>query len=133
MPTRIQRKRTKGSKLPLKTVYIGRPSKWGNHFRVEKSLSDYKRNQNDCWRVYDDDGWAVNLNRGQFLQTKSQAAKFACDLFIEQLRKLQVENPAEFDAKYLAPLRHADYIACWCNVDEPCHADVWLELLKEIK
>ena len=21
-------------------------------------------------------------------------------------------------------------LACWCPLDEPCHADVWLEILK---
>lgn len=131
MPQRIQRKRLKGWKMPPNTVYIGRPSIWGNHFDIKGTTPIGRRSIKDCWRVYDNDGWAVNLNRGQFLQTKEQAAKFACDLFSDQLRKLQSENPAEFDAKYLAPLRSADHIACWCNVDQPCHADVWLELLND--
>ena len=29
-PRRIQRKRTKGWKMPENCVYVGRPSKWGN-------------------------------------------------------------------------------------------------------
>src|SRR3984957_4127057 len=33
-PRRIQRKRTKGWKMPPNTVYVGRPTKWGNPFRV---------------------------------------------------------------------------------------------------
>jgi len=33
-PKRIQRKRTKGWRMPPNTVYVGRPSKWGNPFRV---------------------------------------------------------------------------------------------------
>lgn len=32
MPKRIQRKRTKGWKMQPNTVYVGRPSKWGNPF-----------------------------------------------------------------------------------------------------
>jgi len=32
MPKRIQRKRTKGWRMPPNTVYVGRPSKWGNPF-----------------------------------------------------------------------------------------------------
>jgi len=32
---RIQRKRTKGWKMPANTIYVGRPTKWGNPFRVE--------------------------------------------------------------------------------------------------
>ena len=35
MPKRIQRKRTKGWRMPPNTVYVGRPSKWGNPFKVE--------------------------------------------------------------------------------------------------
>lgn len=31
-PQRIQRKRTKGWKMPENTVYVGRPSYWGNPF-----------------------------------------------------------------------------------------------------
>lgn len=33
-PRRIQRKRSKGFKMPPNTVYVGRPSKWGNPFKV---------------------------------------------------------------------------------------------------
>lgn len=43
MPKRIQRKRTKGWRMPENTVYVGRPTKWGNphvcenpHEAVEK-------------------------------------------------------------------------------------------------
>ena len=32
-PIRIQRKRTKGWKMPPNTVYVGRPTKWGNPFK----------------------------------------------------------------------------------------------------
>lgn len=31
---RIQRKRTKGWKMPPNTVYVGRPTKWGNPWKV---------------------------------------------------------------------------------------------------
>ncbi len=34
MPERIQRKRTKGWKMPPNTVYVGRPGPWGNPFRA---------------------------------------------------------------------------------------------------
>lgn len=35
-PKRIQTKRQKGWRLPEGAVYVGRPSKWGNPFRVGK-------------------------------------------------------------------------------------------------
>lgn len=31
-PVRVQRKRTKGWRMPPNTVYVGRPGKWGNPF-----------------------------------------------------------------------------------------------------
>lgn len=34
MPIRIQRRRTKGFRLPPNTICVTRPSKWGNPFRV---------------------------------------------------------------------------------------------------
>jgi len=34
MPKRIQRKRTKGYKLPPNSIYVGRPTRWGNDFVV---------------------------------------------------------------------------------------------------
>lgn len=33
-PARIQRKRIKGWKMPANTVYVGRPTKWGNPYAV---------------------------------------------------------------------------------------------------
>lgn len=33
-PQRIQRKRTKGWRMPPNTVYVGRGSKWGNRYQV---------------------------------------------------------------------------------------------------
>ena len=32
MPSRIQRKRTKGWKMPPDSVFVGRPTKWGNPY-----------------------------------------------------------------------------------------------------
>jgi hypothetical protein len=31
---RIQRKRSKGWKMPANTVYVGRPTKWGNPYKI---------------------------------------------------------------------------------------------------
>ena len=39
MPKRIQRKRTKGWRMPEGAVYVGRPTKWGNRY----SVADYGR------------------------------------------------------------------------------------------
>jgi hypothetical protein len=35
-PKRIQRVRTKGWKMPPNTVYVGRPTRWGNPFTIKE-------------------------------------------------------------------------------------------------
>lgn len=47
MPIRIQRKRTKGWRMPENTVYVGRPTKWGN----PHNISIYN-DREKCIRLY---------------------------------------------------------------------------------
>ncbi|HDL01136.1 MAG TPA: DUF4326 domain-containing protein [candidate division Zixibacteria bacterium] len=44
-PVRIQRKRTKGWKMPPNTIYVGRPSKWGNPYKTGDKACDAR-----CYR-----------------------------------------------------------------------------------
>lgn len=90
MPERIQRKRTKGWKMPADTVYVGRPTEWGNPFKAPT---------NDAiGRAY-----AVVQFAG-YCPPDSPLAEAA-------RRILKGKN-----------------LACFCPVDQPCHADVLLEL-----
>jgi hypothetical protein len=46
MPIRVQRKRTKGWRMPENTVYVGRPTKYGNPYQVSVNASDeYRKRQ----------------------------------------------------------------------------------------
>ena len=36
MPKRVQRKRTKGWRMPKNTAYVGRPTKCGNPFNIDE-------------------------------------------------------------------------------------------------
>ena len=93
-PKRIQRKRTKGWKMPEGAVYVGRPTKWGNPYKVTP----------DCTAEE-----AVSLYR----QTIERGPRNLC------------EFPDCFDIR--AELRGKD-LACWCPLDQACHADVLLEI-----
>ena len=42
MPIRIQRRRTRGWKMPPNTVYVGRPTRWGNPFHVRPHMTAAK-------------------------------------------------------------------------------------------
>lgn len=111
MPVRIQRKRTKGWKMPDNAVYVGRPTGWGNPFKVGE---------------HGDAAECVNLFRacvvdsvqpGQMNKSQLAAANKAWpDCF---------SMPDQNTAKIF--LRGKD-LACWCPLDKPCHADVLLEL-----
>ena len=39
IPIRIQRRRVKGWKMPENTVYVGRPTKWGNPYPVGENFT----------------------------------------------------------------------------------------------
>ena len=47
-PIRVQRKRTKGWKNPPNTVYVGRPTEFGNEWNVKEG-----RTAEDCVRLYE--------------------------------------------------------------------------------
>jgi|SRR5690554_4636429 len=103
MPKRIQRKRTKGWQMPPSTVYVGRPTKWGNPWRS----ADYPFPIVDRGSV---DRICVEAYRAWLLGAPHW-----------------VHGISLPPAPDLAPLRGKD-LACWCPLDRPCHADVLIEL-----
>lgn len=109
MPERIQLRRTKGWHKPENTVVVSRPSKWGNPFKVE--MIDHE------WRVR-------GLGRLWFGYTTNADAIAAA---VELYRSLWRAPRNYFPDADLSKLRGHD-LACWCPLDQPCHADVLLEL-----
>ena len=61
-PQRIQRKRTRGWKMPPNTVYVGRPTKWGNPNRVGDLIGPFS----DGLRLTSD--MAVDRYRGWLIE-----------------------------------------------------------------
>ena len=103
-PNRIQRKRAKGWKAPEGAVYVGRPTKWGNPFKVGDL---YVRRRmapggGELTGVIRDNAHAVRLYR--------RFTAHEVNTLISS-----------------AELRGKD-LMCWCPLDEPCHADVLLEI-----
>ena len=114
-PQRIQRKRTKGWRMPEGAVYVGRPTRWGNHYTVDR-LSAHEA------IVLDRDGNEIPDSWGGI----GFAAKWAVDAFRRDLL-WDFSTFADMREDYLWALRGRD-VACWCPLDQPCHADVLLEL-----
>ena len=101
MPKRIQRKRTKGWRMPEGAVYVGRPTKWGNPWKVGPEL---------------DAAGAVYLYAHDMKHNYGVMADGQHHVVTEQMAALE--------------LRGKD-LACWCPLDNPCHADVLLELANQ--
>jgi Domain of unknown function (DUF4326) len=101
MPKRIKRTRLKGAKLPPNTICITRGTKYGNPYKVGE----------------------VNTDTGEVVTLEKCLEYFEFYLH----RKYQGESLNEF----LAPLRKADFIACFCSTDAKCHGDVYLKLLNQ--
>ena len=118
-PKRIQRRRTKGWRMPSGAKYVGRGSRYGNHFVVKRVAYFY--------RVLN----TLIMKGSGIFETKKDAQRRAC---FDYEYYLQRKYPTrEALAEFLAPLKGKD-LACWCPLLDkdgkpmPCHADVLLRL-----
>lgn len=107
---RIQRRRTKGWRMPEGAVYVGRPTRWGNPYDASSYSAFYEPEQIPRLMVSDFRG----LVEGRF-------------------DRLEETRPHPSIDEIRAELRGKD-LACWCPLTYPdgtivpCHADVLLEL-----
>lgn len=101
MPVRIQRKRTRGWTMPEGAVYVGRPSRWGNPYRVGDGLCETQADAVDYFRLWIEDG-----------------------------TNYVGEGAPPDIADIRRELRGKD-LACWCKPGDPCHADVLLAIANE--
>jgi hypothetical protein len=102
MPERIQRKREKGWRIPENAVSVTRPGRWGNPFKV---------------------GSVYGLP--YFYQPLIATLENYLTLFGTYALAQLAENP-----DWLRPLRGKD-LACFCPLDQPCHADILLRLANQ--
>lgn len=103
MPSRQQRRRTKGWRMPANGVSITRPGPWGNPFRVVTGTGRFR----------------IAALKAGFCRTAEEA--------ITKFREYAMER-LEREPDWLDPLRGKD-LYCFCPLGQPCHGDVLLELL----
>lgn len=118
MPQRIQRKRTKGWKMPPNTVVVTRPGPFGNPFPVSKATSTKMGQTTDVWVVGTWNGPAM-----WFKDTKPDAIELSVKAF-----RTWIEQPPQSKLLSKARMLRGKNLACFCPLDQPCHADVLLEL-----
>jgi hypothetical protein len=101
MAMRIQLRRTKGWRKPETAIVVSRPSIFGNPFPLTAGLT-----RADV--VANFRGWLSDDDVPDFAwKTQHTALRRALDAGV---------------------LRGFD-LACWCPLDQPCHADVLLEMV----
>lgn len=90
--------------MPEGAVYVGRPTRWGNPWRIDE--------------------WPFPAEPGG-----REVSVMCFRLMFDE----RAEYPADFypsDEEVRAKLAGKD-LACWCRLDQPCHADVLIELANE--
>jgi hypothetical protein len=131
-PQRVQRKRTKGWRMPEGAVYVGRGSKFGNPFKLGETQIRIPGIDGREWehegRLHKTTGQLAAFHHSDYSITWHQIELASLEEIITIYReyvaspwlgKLRTEVQLELAGKDLA---------CWCPLDKPCHADVLLEL-----
>ena len=119
-PIRIQRRRTKGYKLPPNTVSICRPGPWGNPFKIGHY---YFRGDTDPHARLPFTWMESYAPDPQF--TLIRDARQAVEWF-----KWYISISPSLRQRIREELRNKN-VACVCRLDSACHGDVLLEIANE--
>ena len=113
-------------------IYVGRPSLWGNPY----SLDDVRV----IWPEIPPSGRAAAAVRryreelthfgllSDYAYTAPGRTTEAADRRWEAINRLVVASGARNMAEFAAVALRGHDLVCWCPLDQPCHADVLLEL-----
>jgi hypothetical protein len=109
-PRRIQLRRTKGWRKPADAVVVARPTRWGNPFTVDgclaAGLADTTADARAiCVLAYH--AWLT----GDTVPGAPDDGGARRRRILDELETLTGRD-----------------LACWCALDQPCHADVLLAL-----
>lgn len=116
-PCRIQRKRTKGWKMPPNTVSVTRPGKFGNPFKWV-----------DGWIMYFHEGeWKKWSLTDSFSSDPYHVYKLYKMLLKGQLKDNPAGRPLPAIPDNIESLRGKN-LACFCPVGQQCHADILIEV-----
>jgi hypothetical protein len=117
-PKRIQLRRTKGWRKPDGAIVVSRPTKWGNPFRVGEMAQHWHRAASWPNEMYIDTHTIIRAEQAVGLYRR---------LIVEPTEHRFHGFTAPTVDEVRADLAGHD-LACWCPLDQPCHADVLLDL-----
>jgi hypothetical protein len=114
-PTRIKRGGQR-KKLPDGARWCGRPSRWGNPFRVGSAYAVI------------DGSPSVDIQPGRSAFAYPAVEMMTAAQCVEAYRH-HARRRLAADPKWLEPLRGCRFLACECEPGESCHVDVLIEML----
>lgn len=100
--------------MPENTVYVGRPSRYGNPFRVGYEVPDF------FWGIFEQCDKQTYFVRNADVPDAAEASRLYEKYFPF------VGTPFHLTEKDLERIAGKD-LACWCREGEPCHADVLMK------
>ena len=112
-PERVQLSRAKGWRKPPNTVVVARPSRWGSPY----PLSEYEVDYSDEFGFTDEQRRAMSVSDFRGL--------------VEGRWERLDGTPAYPSRDEIVGALSGKNLACWCPLDQPCHADVLLELANQ--
>ena len=134
VPERVQLSRRKGWRMPENTVSVARPGPFGNPYRVVfdelwnggriNALTGEPMVMNGPWWTQMPKADGSESTGGFWFRTRAEAMAQAVALFRLRVEALNIGKPV---LARLPELRGKN-LACWCPLDQPCHADVLLDL-----
>ena len=152
MPKRIQRQRTKGWRMPENTVYVGRPTLFGNPFvyhDVSRGLVRFgPKHLERFGRAWDYEGRCSGPGASHDMWFSADDivktdVRWATREELVELFRLTLTDPTP-GMRMAYPSRGGRFVkltpyeircelagkdlACWCKPGDPCHADVLLEI-----
>ncbi len=100
--------------MPPNTVYVGRPTDWGNPWRVGAKVADPIA------------GFFGDGHPSWFGRRAGDIIRDAADAM--EMYRLWIHDCARRGAPFPIETLRGKNLACWCPLDQPCHADVLIEI-----
>lgn len=125
-PVRVKRERKGGWKMPPNTVYVGRGTKWGNPFKVVEVADNEWHvvcKENDTWNVL-----LKTTNHDEALNFSLKSYQYWLMPYTHKDGDIEkfFQSTAMLDG-IVSELKGKN-LACWCSLNQKCHADILLRL-----